>query len=129
MKLANYLKKHESTTEERIAEQILGFEHGEKRDINVYLAYEENNLTVLKFIDRESGLWGFLRDDNSGWSGFTCFTSHDDELSLAAQNADFDVLKLKRKGDGIDWKYILKLAKENKWGEVEENYIAAAAGL
>jgi hypothetical protein len=42
--------------------------------------------------------------------------SHDDEEALAAQNADFDVLKLKRRGDGIDWQYIIILAKTNLWG-------------
>ena len=119
MKLTNYLKKHEyETTEKGIMERILRFEPIEQspRNVDVYPAYHEDNLTVLKWIDRESGLWGFIRDDNAGWSGIVVFNSRDDEETIAAWNADFDILCLKRSSDGVDWKYIIGLAKESKWG-------------
>lgn len=115
MRAANYLKKFEYVTTEDDLKKTLGFANDDTDPLYIWEMYRNGGMTIYKW--RCGDFWGFLRDDSSGWSGCTVFESHDDEEWLAAQNADYDVKEaLKRRGDGIDWKYILKIAQEWQWG-------------
>jgi hypothetical protein len=120
MKLDIYLKTNNYITTTQEITDIIGGFSGTYPKISIWELYSPpgTGITILKWAATYKGgrYWGFLRDDSTGWSANTVFETGEDETWLAAQNADYDVTMLKRRGDGIDWESILQIAKENNWG-------------
>jgi hypothetical protein len=72
-----------------------------------------HDLTIWPWED-DNGNHGFLRDDSAGFSSVCIDDSRDDQLRLAAWNADFDIKIL-----NLDEEVLvlaLEDARENQWG-------------
>lgn len=121
MRAKNYLNNHRYQTTEADLKKLLNFPADDPNPLHIYKVWSMPGHDLTLFTWRCGDFHGFLRDDSTGWSGATMpGESHDDELWLAAQFADYDAKAiLKRKGDKIDWAYITELARENQWLDEE----------
>jgi hypothetical protein len=110
---------NEEIGENTTIDDFEGFDGAEK--VARYPILSDKSITVWHWYCDESGFDGFIRDDNTGISIIVTNMSRDDQLRLAAWNADFDIRKLSEYLDDDDLNLALQDAAKNEWGFESNN--------
>jgi len=81
--------------------------------VTISPAYSDDQIDI--YFWKDESYYGWLRDDNAGYSVACPNSSYDDQETIAAWNSDIDIRKIKKINSHDDLKTLLEIAKENHW--------------
>jgi hypothetical protein len=116
MKTRELIKKHNSDHDTDVLLERFGLCGGEQVEIII----DEENLKVWYWSDNSDTGTGFLREDLGGWLSICIDGSREDQLSLAAQAADYNLRLLSDYLTDAQLALAEEDAKANKWWHEED---------